>query len=51
VQPHAQATKQSYATQSEAEPNTPNPHTGRETGLNNLSRELGETAHRENHLD
>jgi hypothetical protein len=32
--------------QSEAEPETPNPHTGRETGLNNLSRGLGETAHR-----
>jgi hypothetical protein len=35
-----------YATQSEAEPETPNPHTGQETGLNNLSRGLGETAHR-----
>jgi hypothetical protein len=32
--------------QSEAEPNTQNPHTGRETGLNNLSRGPGETAHR-----
>jgi hypothetical protein len=32
--------------QSEAEPETPNPHTGQETGLNNLSRGLGETAHR-----
>jgi hypothetical protein len=32
--------------QSEAEPDTPNPDTGRETGLNNLSRGLGETAHR-----
>jgi hypothetical protein len=32
--------------QSEAEPETPNPHTGRETGLNNLSRGPGETAHR-----
>jgi hypothetical protein len=32
--------------QSKAEPNTPNPHTGRETGLNNLSRGPGETAYR-----
>jgi hypothetical protein len=43
---HKHATQQGYATQSEAEPETPNPHTGRETGLNNLSRGLGETAHR-----
>jgi hypothetical protein len=28
----AHATQQGYATQSEAEPDTPNPHTGRETG-------------------
>jgi hypothetical protein len=46
VQLHKHATQQGYATQSEAEPETPNPHTGRETGLNNLSRGLGETAHR-----
>jgi hypothetical protein len=32
--------------QSEAEPNTPNPHTGRETGLDNFSRGLSETTHR-----
>jgi hypothetical protein len=32
--------------QSEAEPDTPNPHTERETGLNNLSRGPGDTAHR-----
>jgi hypothetical protein len=31
--------------QSEAKPETPNPHAGRETGLNNLSRGPGETAH------
>jgi hypothetical protein len=37
--------KAGYATQSKAEPNTPNTHTGRETGLNNLSRGPGETAH------
>jgi hypothetical protein len=35
VQSHKHATQQGYATQSEAEPDTPNPHTGRETGLNN----------------
>jgi hypothetical protein len=29
-----------------AAPDTPNTHTGRETGLNNLSRGPGETAHR-----
>jgi hypothetical protein len=46
VQLHKHATQQGYATQSEAEPETPNPHTGRETGLNNLSGGLGETAHR-----
>jgi hypothetical protein len=46
VQSHKHATQQGYATQSEAEPNTPNPHTERETGLNNLSRGPGETAHR-----
>jgi hypothetical protein len=46
VLPHKHATKQRYATQSEAVPNTPNPHTGRETGLDNLSRGLGKTAHR-----
>jgi hypothetical protein len=46
AQPHKHTTQQSYATQSEAELETPNPHTGRETGLNNLSREPGETAHR-----
>jgi hypothetical protein len=43
---HKHATQQGYATQSEAEPETPNPHTGRETGLNNLSRGLGKTTHR-----
>jgi hypothetical protein len=32
--------------QSEAEADTPNPHMGRETGLNNLSQGPGETAHR-----
>jgi hypothetical protein len=31
---------------SDVEPNTPNPHTGRETGLNNLSRGPGKTARR-----
>jgi hypothetical protein len=46
VQLHKHATQQDYATQSEAEPETPNPHTGRETGLNNLSRGLSEPAHR-----
>jgi hypothetical protein len=44
VQSHKHTTQQSYATQSEAEPETPNPHTGRETGLNNRSRGPGETA-------
>jgi hypothetical protein len=34
-----------HATQSEDKPDTPNPHTRRETGLNNLSRGPGETAH------
>jgi hypothetical protein len=42
----ARTTQQSYATQCEAEPETPNPHTGRETGLNNLSQGPGKTAHR-----
>jgi hypothetical protein len=46
VQSHEHATQQGYATQSEAEPETPNPPSGRETGLNNLSRGPGETAHR-----
>jgi hypothetical protein len=46
VQLHKHATEQGYATQSEAEPETPNPRTGQETGLNNLNRGLGETAHR-----
>jgi hypothetical protein len=46
VQLHKHATQQGYATQSEAEPETPNPHTGQETGLNNLSRGLGEPAYR-----
>jgi hypothetical protein len=45
VQPHKHATNQGYATQIEAEPYTPNPHTGQETGLNNLSQGPGETAH------
>jgi hypothetical protein len=40
VQLHKHATQQGYATQSEAEPETPNPHTGQETGRNNLSRGL-----------
>jgi hypothetical protein len=35
VQSHKHATQQGYETQSEAEPDTPNPHTGRETGLKN----------------
>jgi hypothetical protein len=42
VQSHKHATQQGYATQSEAEPDTPNPHTRRETGLNNLSQGPGE---------
>jgi hypothetical protein len=45
VQPHKHASKQGYATQSEAEPNTTNPQTGRETGLHNCSRGPGEAAH------
>jgi hypothetical protein len=46
VQSHKHATQQGYATQSEAEPDTPNPHTGRETSLNNRSRGPGKIAHR-----
>jgi hypothetical protein len=42
----AQTRQQGYATQSKAELETPNPHTGRETGLNNLSRGSGESANR-----
>jgi hypothetical protein len=46
VQSLKHATKHGYATQSEAEPNTPNTHIGRETGLKYVSRGPGETAHR-----
>jgi hypothetical protein len=46
VQSHKHDTQQGYATQSEAKPDTPNPHTGREIGLNNRSRGPGEIAHR-----
>jgi hypothetical protein len=46
VQSQTHATKQSYATQSEAKTKTPNPHTWRKAGLNHLSRGLGKTAHR-----
>jgi DNA-nicking Smr family endonuclease len=46
VQSHTQATKQGYSTQSEDEPKTPNPHTGRLAGLNHLSRGLGKAAYR-----
>jgi hypothetical protein len=38
-------TQQSYTTQSQAEPHTPNQHSGRETGLDNLSRRPSETTH------
>jgi hypothetical protein len=37
-QAHTNATKQSYATQSEAETKTLNPHTGRKAGLNHQDR-------------
>jgi hypothetical protein len=46
VQSHKHAAQQGYATQSEAESDTRNPHTGQETGLNNFSQEPGETVHR-----
>jgi hypothetical protein len=45
MQLHKHTTQQSYATQSEAKPETPNPHTGRETGLRNLSQGPSKTAH------
>jgi hypothetical protein len=38
--------KSGYATQSEAESKTPNPRTGRKTGINHLSRGPGKSAHR-----
>jgi hypothetical protein len=43
---HEHVTTQGYTTQSEAEPNTSNLQTGRETGPDNLSRGPGKTTHR-----
>jgi hypothetical protein len=45
VQPHTHATKHGYAMQGEANPRTPNPHTGRKAGLNHPSRGLGKAAY------
>jgi hypothetical protein len=45
VQLHTNATKQGDATQSEAKPKTPNPHTGSEAGLKQLSQGPGKAAH------
>jgi hypothetical protein len=46
MQPQTHATKQSHASQSKAEPKTPNSHTGRKAGLNHLNRGPGKPAHR-----
>jgi hypothetical protein len=46
VQSHIHGTKQGYAAQRKAKPNTLYPHTGRKTGLNHPSREPGKTSHR-----
>jgi hypothetical protein len=45
VQSQTHATRPSYATQSEAEPKIQNPHMGLKTGLNQLFRGPGKTAH------
>jgi hypothetical protein len=44
-QSHTYSTNQGYATQSEAEPTTQNPHTGLKTGPNHLGRGRDKTAH------
>jgi hypothetical protein len=45
VQSDTHGTTQVHATQSEAEPKTPDPHTGLKTGSNHVIRGPGKTAH------